>query len=132
MSTEWYYSSSGQKVGPVSENQIRQLAASGKLAASDLIWRAGQPNWVSAGSVPGLFPGPPPLPTAGHSQPTGSGSNKWVVLGVIAGILLLVFMSLQSMMNSHNRRRQDAIDVHRREAADALRRAEDGLRQLGR
>jgi hypothetical protein len=126
MSTDWHYSSKGKKVGPVSESEIRSLATSGRLSASDLVWQTGQPDWVPASSVPGLFPGPPPLPSSGRTHVRPSGNKKWVVLGIIGGVLLLVFVSLQSMIHNHNRRRQAAIDFHGNEARRSLERV-DGL-----
>jgi uncharacterized membrane protein len=70
--------------------------------------------------------------SSGGRGSRGSGGKVWIVLGVVAVGILAVVVVLQGMMNSHNRRRQDAIDFHNREAAEALRRAEDSLRQLGR
>lgn len=146
MAAAWYYSKNGQKIGPVDEAEIRRLAQTGRLAPADLVWRTGEANWAQAASIPGLFPGPPPLPSVSvgqvgpqfaapvlrNPQPGRSGGTKWVIMGVAGVVALGVFLALQGMMNSHNRRRQDAIDFHRREAADALRRAEDSLRGLGR
>lgn len=41
----WYYALNGQQQGPVSEQDIVRLVASGTLAASTLIWRDGLPDW---------------------------------------------------------------------------------------
>jgi hypothetical protein len=130
MSTDRYYSSNGKRLGPVSETELRNLAATGRITASDLVWRTGQPSWIPAASVPGLLPGPPPLPTRGHPQRTKTGKTKWVVLGVIGGVILLVFVSLQSMMNNHNRRRQGAIDHHRNEAQRSMERVDGMFNEL--
>lgn len=65
MADEWHYSVKGMKAGPVSSAEIKRLAESGELAATDLIWKEGLPNWVAASNVKGLFPKtstPPPLP----------------------------------------------------------------------
>lgn len=62
----------------------------------------------------------------------GRGQRVWIVLGVVGFLALAAVVGLQATMNNHNRQRQDAIDFHRREAADALRRAEDGLRRFGK
>jgi len=116
----------------VSEREIRTHAAAGRLTASDLVWRTGQPNWVSASSVPGLFAGPPPLPSTSHIQPKAAGNKKSLVLGIIGVALLLVVASLQSMMNNHNRRRQEEVDFHGNEARRSLERAEEMLDQVRR
>jgi hypothetical protein len=61
----WYYTSAGVQLGPVPEETLRSLAASGRLLASDMVWKEGMPAWQPAGSVPGLLPaapgGPPPF-----------------------------------------------------------------------
>ena len=71
MGQEWYYRQNGQKNGPISGAEMKQLAAAGKLQAADMIWKQGMEKWVPASSVTGLFPAaqvpgatkvPPPLP----------------------------------------------------------------------
>jgi TM2 domain-containing membrane protein YozV len=67
MATEWYYSHDGDRRGPVSEHEIKTLAADGRLRPDDLVWQAGMEAWTQAGKVPGLLPppvagAPPPLP----------------------------------------------------------------------
>lgn len=56
MDTEWYYSSNGQQMGPVSYEQLKQRAQSGSLLPSDLVWKEGLPDWVAAVKVEGLLP----------------------------------------------------------------------------
>lgn len=60
----WYYSAGGTRQGPVSEHELRALAADGTVKPSDLVWCKGMSGWVSAAEVEGLFPEdlPPPLP----------------------------------------------------------------------
>ena len=53
---EWHYSRDGQKLGPVSAAELKQLAANGDLSASDMIWKEGWPEWKRADSVKSLFP----------------------------------------------------------------------------
>ncbi|MFT3786146.1 MAG: DUF4339 domain-containing protein [Tepidisphaeraceae bacterium] len=49
----WHYSTNGQPQGPVSQQQLQQMLASGQLAPSDLVWTNGMSNWVPASSVLG-------------------------------------------------------------------------------
>jgi hypothetical protein len=56
MADDWYYSNNGQQMGPVSGAQLRQLAASGRLARTDLVWTPGMSHWAPAESTRGLFP----------------------------------------------------------------------------
>lgn len=73
MPTEWHYSIGDDRHGPVSARELKELADSGQLQPSCLVWKEGMPNWVQANKVKGLFIAstsatPPPLPSA----PTGS------------------------------------------------------------
>ena len=66
MSTpQWWYAVDGQQQGPVSSAELKQLADSGQLKPTDLVWQEGQADWAPASNVRGLFPpqpqqGPPP------------------------------------------------------------------------
>ena len=69
--SQWHYSKSGQQQGPVSSEQLKQLAASGQLQPSDLVWKEGMGQWAEARRMKGLFPDaptadshvPPPMPS---------------------------------------------------------------------
>ncbi len=56
MSEQWYYTSSGRRYGPVSEEELHQQAATGRLQPQDLVWNERLPQWVPARSVEGLLP----------------------------------------------------------------------------
>ena len=53
--SEWYYSQGGERFGPVSDVDLNQLAAAGRLQPSDLVWCEGEPDWKPASQVPSLF-----------------------------------------------------------------------------
>jgi len=57
MAADWYYEIDGQQHGPVSAGQLRQLATTGELQPSHLIWKEGMPKKVPAGSAKALFRG---------------------------------------------------------------------------
>jgi len=68
---EWFYARGGQQSGPVTLDELSELARGGGLdAEKDLVWNPSMPNWVPAGQVAGLFGGlgvaadsvPPPPP----------------------------------------------------------------------
>ena len=40
MATEWYYARGGRQNGPVTEDQLRDLARTGGLRGDDLVWNA--------------------------------------------------------------------------------------------
>lgn len=58
MAAMWYYSDRGQQKGPVPFEELRELAQSGYLKPSDLIWEEGTADWVRASKVGGLFDAP--------------------------------------------------------------------------
>ena len=54
--SEWYYARGGQQNGPISYEQLVELARSGGLDRSkDLVWNATMKDWLPADQVPGLF-----------------------------------------------------------------------------
>ena len=80
---EWYYSKGGERLGPVTTAQLKELAAKGELAPSDLIWKEGMADWIGASKTQNLFPSrtsiPPPLPLPSRAprpeQPASDGSG---------------------------------------------------------
>ena len=59
MGADYHYSHDGQSFGPVSVEQLRQLALAGQLTATDLVWKEGMTEWVPAGRFKGLIPAAP-------------------------------------------------------------------------
>ena len=55
MADQWYYTRNKQQQGPVSLEQLKQLAAGGQLQPTDMIWKDGLPQWQAASSMGGLF-----------------------------------------------------------------------------
>jgi len=48
---DWYYSDGHQQFGPVTEAQLDELVAEGRLKTDHLVWRAGMPDWAPLGVV---------------------------------------------------------------------------------
>ena len=65
-SVQYMVAINGQQYGPYNMQQIQQMAQSGQINASVLVWAQGMPQWVAAGSVPELAQlfaqTPPPMP----------------------------------------------------------------------
>jgi uncharacterized membrane protein YhaH (DUF805 family) len=52
----WFYTASGERIGPVTLADLRVLAASGELNPRlDLCWTSGMADWLPAGEIEGLF-----------------------------------------------------------------------------
>src|SRR5437879_5027942 len=70
MNAEWYYVQDGVRRGPIGGAGLAQLAQSGDLAGTDLVWRDGLAHWTPADALkdlltmPPVNKAPPPLPTA--------------------------------------------------------------------
>lgn len=56
MADEWHFVLDGKKTGPVTAAALKELARSGKLSQTGLIWKEGMPQWIPASRVKGLFP----------------------------------------------------------------------------
>lgn len=84
---QWFYSDAQQQqLGPVTFEQIQQLAASGQIQPTTLIWNEGMPNWTAASQVNGVYnpaavpaaaapvagPQANPYATPGSAQPMGA------------------------------------------------------------
>jgi uncharacterized RDD family membrane protein YckC len=65
---EWYVSRGGEKEGPFTAEQIRQLAELGKLQPDFLVWRTGMEQWKPIAEVPGILT-PPPLEQPANAVP---------------------------------------------------------------
>lgn len=85
--TEWFYARGGQQNGPVTLEQLRDLAKGGGLdPVKDLVWNATMKDWTSAGQVSGIFSSaaavmPAPVsqqPAADPSNPYAAPQSPWV------------------------------------------------------
>jgi hypothetical protein len=68
MSEMWYYNRGGATVGPVSAPDLKQLASSGQLVPTDLVWKEGMRDWVPAEQLKGLFVAPAAVALPQQSQ----------------------------------------------------------------
>ena len=83
MASQWFYAREGQRYGPFSSKQLRQLAREGTLQRNDLLWKRGMTDWRSAEDSQNLFPldeqdtfdsrllfdSSPPIPSRSASPP---------------------------------------------------------------
>jgi hypothetical protein len=71
--TEWYYAKDGQQNGPVSYEELVQIASNGGLnPTKDLVWNKSMKDWIVAGQVPGLY-----TPSTGSTGPPADPSNPY-------------------------------------------------------
>lgn len=58
---KWYYMIDGEQRGPVEESELFNLAGTGRLKPTDLVWNETMgEKWAEASTVPGLFSATPP------------------------------------------------------------------------
>lgn len=69
MTAEWYYSSGAHKLGPYSQQQLKQLAACGILLPTDTVWKEGIETGVEAHRVKNLFLSPEAFPARESPTP---------------------------------------------------------------
>jgi len=60
----WSYVQRGQSMGPIPEDRLRSMLATGDLYWDDLVWREGMADWLPARQVPELVAAPPVSPSA--------------------------------------------------------------------
>ena len=48
---QWYCAISGQRYGPISEQDLRQWIREGRVSAGDLVWSDGMAEWAPAGQM---------------------------------------------------------------------------------
>jgi hypothetical protein len=74
MHQHWFYGQEGNRLGPCTAQQLRELAIAGKILLTDTVWKEGIDRGVLATRVKNLFPLPATLSlsrdfTASVSQP---------------------------------------------------------------
>ena len=93
---EWYYAKDGEKRGPVTTPQLKQLAATGELQPDDKIWREGLDGWAKASEAKGLFGGSePPSLSFRNSEETRTGKKYvWPVTAIVCVSILALGLYL--------------------------------------
>jgi ribosomal protein L40E len=76
MAAEWYYVKETQQKGPVTRDSVIELATSGQILPTDLLWNEELPDWIPAGELDWPFLKqtkvsrvPPPLPRPNEDTP---------------------------------------------------------------
>lgn len=55
MSQNWIVERDGKKQGPFTDRQLKQMAVTGQLRPTDLVWNDGMSERVAASKIKGLF-----------------------------------------------------------------------------
>ncbi|MEZ6131201.1 MAG: GYF domain-containing protein [Planctomycetaceae bacterium] len=76
MAANWHYAKGGEKHGPITSAQLKEMAVNGQLSPDDLVWREDMKEWRKASTVKGLLPeqvsttSPPPPPPSSKIDKT--------------------------------------------------------------
>ena len=86
---QFYLVIDGQKAGPYTEDQLREMVAKGQIGRQQLVWREGLPAWVPLDQVLGLdsLPPLPPMPLPEPRTTAARSSAIRTTSGIIALIL---------------------------------------------
>ena len=104
---EWFYARDKQKLGPYSWGELRHRATTGELQAEDMVWQRGTQRWLTASTVPGLFPPKsavaPTIPSLNQPQPPTSKrpAKRWP--SIVLALCLIVWAAVISFMYLNNR-----------------------------
>lgn len=111
----WHYSRAGEKLGPITAAQLKELATTNLLAPDDLVWREDMKEWRKASSVKGLFPErakqtptktPPPVPpTDGKGSENKTLTPKRLLLGCLF-IPVLIALLLPAVQQARDAARK--------------------------
>lgn len=74
----WYYMADGEQVGPITPEDLQQLAAAGTVHAETEVWTDGLDQWVPATHVEGLEFGQP------EPEPAPQSTGRKLILGAAA------------------------------------------------
>src|SRR3954464_557484 len=84
MADEWFFTSGGQRQGPIPLAALIERRTGGALLAQDLVWTSGMAQWAPASSVPQIGfeqqaePAPAHVPFAGVSTVAYAQPNREV------------------------------------------------------
>jgi hypothetical protein len=99
----WYYALNDQRQGPVAFEHLRQLAITGQITPTDLVWCEGMADWQPAHTIAGLGPPPaaaPPTPPPNYNyygvqpmayasaMPTGQSYNGMAIAGFVLSLTI--------------------------------------------
>jgi hypothetical protein len=71
----WFYAKNDQQNGPVPFDALVEMARTGQVTGSDLVWSEGMASWQPASSMPGL--------AAALSAVAGQGDPRAVIPGAV-------------------------------------------------
>jgi hypothetical protein len=87
--TEWFYAKGRNRLGPVSESELRTMLATGRVTGTELLWNENLEDWIPASQLPQF---------SSLTANTGAVSPQSTQQGIVVGegkVLTLSLFSLQ-------------------------------------
>lgn len=102
---QWYYGEAGLQAGPVSEDRLGELIASGRIGPATMLWREGMPQWMplSQVSAQGALPMVPPHSGYNLLHPTVTSglAIASMVCGIVGLVTCLIFPGIPAVICGH-------------------------------
>ncbi|RYD40521.1 MAG: DUF4190 domain-containing protein [Verrucomicrobiaceae bacterium] len=102
---QWYYGEAGLQAGPVSEERLGELIASGRIGPATLLWREGMPHWLPLAHVSAQGGLPMVPPHAGYNLMHPTSTSGLAITSLVCGILSLVtcvvFLGIPAVICGH-------------------------------
>lgn len=73
--TEWFYAKGRNRLGPVTEPELRTMLATGRISGSDLIWNQRLDDWLPASQLP-QFASLVPVQSASENAQSDKGAGE--------------------------------------------------------
>ena len=117
----WYYVENGQQKGPVTQDQLDELARQGTIKADSLVWTDGMANWLPYSQARPGSGAAPMLPVSGAgyapSLPTGDPETvarekvKAPAIAMLVNGALIALFSLYGTMSHLLGKKQEIPDL---------------------
>jgi hypothetical protein len=78
----WYFGENGMQQGPVTDAELEELIAAGRIVPTTLVWREGMATWQPLAGVRGHVQASPPAADPGWNLPLGYPSSGYPPYGV--------------------------------------------------
>lgn len=102
---QWYYGEAGLQAGPVSEERLAELIASGRIGPATLLWKEGMPHWLPLAQVSANGSLPMVPPNSGfnlmHPTTTSGLAITSLVCGIVGLVTCFVLLGVPAVICGH-------------------------------
>jgi len=110
MSAQWYYTKNGEKKGPVTDKELKELALNGGISPTDSLWKEGMAEWKTAGTFKSLFTASLPTTPPPPNPPVSGTKNIWQNMSKMADTISSV--TKESIGGEDTKENKPAIFLH--------------------